>query len=370
MKEDQLISDALTHVKKLKAANMKIYGIMAHGLVPEELIYAADGFPLRLSLIGDTHTVNAGIKYLTAATCSFAKSTIGEFALKNDLYGKLDAIIAGNYCNGELCSTELISEYFKIPRINITFPSTKNDSALKFMAAELNHFKEDIERFIGTKIPKENIAKAIQLCNKERQLLQTIAKTQIEREFVLSGTQCLDLIYKHLLFGVEVSIETLQEILTRMSDISSSVKGKKIIFAGSGVPIGDNIIQLLENYELSVIKNLTWTGLDYYTALVDENINPMDALAKYYINLENSGRMLLSEDFFTNLIKIFDESNADGIVFYLLKHCSIFPSVISARLKESFSERGIPYLEIKREYAITTDAQLQTRIQAFKEMIG
>ncbi|NVM31478.1 MAG: 2-hydroxyacyl-CoA dehydratase [Candidatus Helarchaeota archaeon] len=370
MTREQMFSEVVQQLKKYKEANKKIYGILAHGLVPEEIIHAASGFPLRLSLVGDKDSASKGIEYLTSATCSFARSTIGHFDLKNALYDEIETIIAGNYCNGELCATEMISEYFNIPRINIVFPSAKTDSALRFLIAELNHFKEDIERFSGIKLSEDKIAEAIKLYNNERKLMQEVVNVQRNKNYVLSGVECLELMHHHFLYGVEASIGNLQTTVIDLSEKTSPIEGKKIIFAGNGVPIGDNIIQLSEAQGLSVIKNLTWTGLDYYDSLVDQNKPPLEALADYYLNLENSGRMILSDDYFTNLAEIYKNSHADGIIFYKVKYCSIVPSVISSKLKEILSEQNIPYVEIEREYGVNKNAQLQTRLQAFQEMIA
>jgi benzoyl-CoA reductase/2-hydroxyglutaryl-CoA dehydratase subunit BcrC/BadD/HgdB len=365
----QLMSDVRAYLNKLKAHQTKIYGIMAHGLVPEELIYAAGGFPLRLSIAGDKNATTAGIEYLTSATCSFAQGTIGQFE-KDGLYSELDAIIGANYCNGELCATELISKYFKIPKLNIVFPSTKNKFALKFMIAELRHFQEDLEQMAGTQCTEELISQAIQLYNTERKLIQEIVALQAEKDYVLTGVECLDLLYNHFLFGINGAIENFQKVLAALKERSSVKKGKRLLFVGNGVPIGDNIIQLIENQGFLVSKNLTWTGLDYITSFVEENIDPLIALATYYLNAENSGRMILSDNYVTNLAKIYENTQVDGIILYKVKHCSIVPAVISAKLKELLADKKIPYLELERDYGTTQDTRLQTQIQAFKEVIG
>jgi len=366
--ENPMFSDVISQIKKIKTDQTRIYGIMAHGLVPEELIYAAGGFPLRLSLAGDKNSATEGIAYLTPATCSFARSTLGHFELKNPLYSELDTIIASNYCNGELRATEFISEYFNIPSLNIVFPTTKSQSALKFMVAELNHFKEELQRISGNKVTDTEIDAAIATYNEERKLFQEILALQTEKGVLLSGVECSELLYKHFLYGVKASIENLQAVISSL-EAKSPLEGKRIIFAGNGVPIGDNVINLIENHGLIVNKNLTWTGIDYYDSLVEDDINNMEALAKHYLNAENSGRMILSDNYLNDLIKIYQDTKADGIIFYLVKYCSIFPSVVSHRLKQLLSEKEIPFLAIERDYGVTTDAQLQTRLQAFKEMI-
>ncbi len=357
------------YLRKIKASGKKLYGILAHGLIPEELIYAAGGFPLRLILAGDKNPSTKGIEYLTSATCSFARATIGHFELKNELYSELDAIIGGNYCNGELCAIELISEYFNIPKLSIVFPSTKNEFALKFMVAELDHFKQDLERFGGIQISDEQLQNAIERYDTERDLIQEIVKIQSERGPFLSGSESLDLMYRHFLYGVDSSIEHLKQVIKELPNKQSLSKGKKILFAGNGVAFGDNIIQLIERQGLIVTKNLTWTGLDYYNSLVGRNGTPLTALARYYINAENSGRMVLSTDYFKNLTRIYEENDLDGVIFYIIKHCSIIPSLISMNLKAHLKSKEIPYLELERDYSLTSEAQLLTRIQAFKEMI-
>ncbi|MHA1265764.1 MAG: 2-hydroxyacyl-CoA dehydratase family protein [Candidatus Helarchaeota archaeon] len=362
------IPDVLAHIKALKDSQRKIYGIMAHGLVPEELIYAAKGFPLRLSLTGDPSSAEKGIEYLTSATCSFARSTIGHFNLKNELYKELDVIIASNYCNGELCATELISKYFHIPALNIVFPSNKSPFALRFLTAELTNFTEELEQISDYAIQGEPLSEAISLYNRERTLYQKVVEIQTQRGPLLSGQENTALIYRHFLYGPEVTIQYLQSLLDKLNDMAPLEGRKKVLFAGNGVPFGDNILQLIENNGLLVTKNLTWTGLDYYQSLVEGN--DLNALANYYLKAENSGRMILSNNYFTNLVKIFKASNLDGIIFYLVKYCSIFPSMVSYKLKQTLSAEGIPFLEIERDYGTTTDAQLLTRIQAFKEMLS
>jgi len=366
MLEDQRISEVITYIKTVKELNKIVFGIMAHGLIPEEIIHAAGGFPFRLSLAGDKNSALKGGEYLTSATCSFARNTIGQFEFQPELYKEIDAIVAGNYCNGEISAIEMISHYFNIPSISIIFPSTKNESALKFMIAELEHFKEDLEQFTGSEITIDQLSEAILLYNAERELIQQVVKVQQERGFPLSGIECMELLYKHFLYGVKASIENLRTSLSELQEKSSAMGVKKVIFAGSGVPIGDNILQLIENKGFWVIKNLTWTGLDYYQSLVQEN--SIKGLAEFYINAENSGRMILSDNYFADLVKTYEDSYAEGIIFYIIKYCSIFPSVISAKLKRSLSDQQIPFLEIERDYGVTPNAQLQTQLQAFKEM--
>lgn len=369
MIEPLTLEKIIPHVRTLKDAQRKIYGVMAHGLVPEELIHAADGVPLRLGLTGTKETADLGTEYLTSATCSFARSAVSHFHLKNALYDQVDVVIASNYCNGELCASEMIAEYFHIPQINIVFPSTKNAFALKFMIAEFQHFVAEIERFSGQVVSSDAVKGSIHLYNQERQLFQELIKLQADRGALLTGIESANLLYHHFFYGVERSIQILEQVTAELRDREPITGKSPILLAGNGIPFGDNLLTSIEREGFLVAKNLTWTGLDYYDTLVEESSDPITALAKYYISAENSGRMILSDNYFTDLVQTFRRSKVKGIIFYLVKYCSIFPSVVSNQLKEALKQEEIPYLEIERDYSTTSDAQLQTRIQAFKEMI-
>jgi len=131
-----------TKLQELKAKGKKIVGIFPHSLIPDELIYAANAVPLKLTLGGDEYATTKGTEYLTQATCPFARGCIGYFDQEDPIYKLIDAYIGGNFCNGDLCGSEMITKFFKIPFLKVTFPTTTASFALKFLTNEFKILKQ------------------------------------------------------------------------------------------------------------------------------------------------------------------------------------------------------------------------------------
>ena len=110
------------------------------------------------------------------------------------------------------------------------------------------------------------------------------------------------------------------------------------------------------------------TGIKATQELVDENIDPIDALTKKYLNIPcscmspNDGRI-------DSLSKLVDEYNVDGVIDVILQACHTY-SVESYSIKKFMNEKKhTPYMSIETEYSQNDVGQLKTRIAAFIEML-
>ena len=66
-------------LRRQKEEGKKIVGIVAHGIVPDELILAADAVPLRFCLGGTEEQMTLGHTYLAQTTCGFQRVNLGIF---------------------------------------------------------------------------------------------------------------------------------------------------------------------------------------------------------------------------------------------------------------------------------------------------
>ena len=117
------LTEIRDHISKLKSENERIIGIFPHQMVPLELIHAFNVNPLVLNLAGNEEICSMGTDYLTAATCPFARASLGWLEGNHNVYSKIDAIVGLNYCNGDLCAGDYIYKYFNIPVLDMTFPA-------------------------------------------------------------------------------------------------------------------------------------------------------------------------------------------------------------------------------------------------------
>jgi len=102
--------------------------------------------------------------------------------------------------------------------------------------------------------------------------------------------------------------------------------------------------------------------------LVDEDKNPIDAIAEKYLSIgcsvmtPNKERLKLLEE-------LMDEYKTDGVIDIVLQACHTY-SVETKTIKDLVSgKKGIPYMAIETDYSQSDIGQVKTRIAAFIEML-
>ena len=127
------------------------------------------------------------------------------------------------------------------------------------------------------------------------------------------------------------------------------------------------VIKLVEENGGVVVCYENCSGVKPNVQLVDETIDPIDALTEKYLNIPCSVMSPNNEriDLLSGLI---DEYKIDGVIEVILQACHTY-SVEGHRIKEFINqEKGIPYLNIETDYSQSDIGQLKTRISAFIEM--
>jgi benzoyl-CoA reductase/2-hydroxyglutaryl-CoA dehydratase subunit BcrC/BadD/HgdB len=80
----------------------------------------------------------------------------------------------------------------------------------------------------------------------------------------------------------------------------------------------------------------------------------------------------MMEDFDRRLQTIIDTASqyrVDGVVLEIIKFCDLW-GVDAVPLVEALRKEGIPVLKLEREYRLSSEGQLRTRVQAFLESMG
>ncbi|MFX0048920.1 MAG: 2-hydroxyacyl-CoA dehydratase subunit D [Candidatus Hermodarchaeota archaeon] len=378
MDDLSLLSDFSLFLKEKKLEGVKIVAYLAHDNIPEELIDAADFFPLRLMFGGNDDLMDASHNFLPPSTCAFAQSCIGLFSTKPNAFQFLDLVdyfIVSNHCVSDVCVSEIISKYFDISRLNFYVPYTKNENSLKYFKLELQDLRNRLEDIIGTKISDEKLLKSI---NKYNQFKKTLLKVN---ELEISGSEKLKVIQKAMLYGPEFLPE-LQTIIqnSKHSPPSISEKSKDVLFTGCSIFINDNIVDLIEEGGGNIVFFDTWIGNHYYSQTIDDSIlksekNPLDILVLRFKNNRYGDhsvpnfleyKVSLIENYYHDYKKKYGKKL--GVINHIIKFCDHI-SLMSSFLKDRLQEKGIQVLNLERDYSRANRGQLSTRIEAYLEMM-
>ncbi|MFX1310234.1 MAG: 2-hydroxyacyl-CoA dehydratase subunit D [Promethearchaeota archaeon] len=378
MDNSELLSEYIAFLREKKEEGKKVIAFISHDNIPEELIDAAGFIPMRLMFAGNDDLMDASHDYLPPSTCAFAQSCIGFFSLKPNQFKFLDMIdyfVVSNHCVSDICASEIISKYFNIPRLNFYISYTKNKNSLKYFKLELIELKNQLESINGYKIKDKDLRESIKKYNSFKEKLLEYSLLNIK------GSVKLKILQNAMLYG-PLFLPKLESYIQKYKDnqLQNSNDLKEILLTGGSIFISDILIDLIEEGGGNIIYFDTWIGNNYYSQIFEDTIldsmeNPYDLLVHRFKNNIYGDHSVPNflENKVSQIEKIYQGHKEKtgrklGVINHIIKFCDHI-SIMSAHLKNKLQEKGIQVLNLERDYSRAIRGQLNTRIEAFLEMI-
>lgn len=378
MENLELLTEIHGFLKEKKQEGKKIIAFMAHDNIPEELVDAAGFIPLNLIFAGNDELMDASLDYLPASTCSFAQSCIGLFSIKPSQFNFLDLIdyfIISNHCVLNICASEIISKYFSIPRLNFYISYTQDDNAVKYYKLELLDFKKQLEEIKGSTIEDNDLLQSIKKYNNFKKKLSEL------NELKVSGNKKLEIFQKAMLFGPDFlpEVDKFIQDMRNGGDLGLN-NSKDLILTGCSIFIGDYLIDLIEESGGNIAFFDTWIGNSYFSQIFEDEIlnsisDPVELLVHRFKNniFGDHSVPFYLENKIAQIEKIHrDYQQKTGkklaVINHIIKFCDHI-SIMSAFLKNKLQQKGIQVLNLERDYSRSAKGPIETRIQAFLEML-
>ncbi|HHT9117278.1 MAG TPA: 2-hydroxyacyl-CoA dehydratase family protein, partial [Candidatus Hypogeohydataceae bacterium YC38] len=160
----------------------------------------------------------------------------------------------------------------------------------------------------------------------------------------------------------------LREVPEGLEGRRGKTVGPRMMLTG-GFLSSPRLISLIERLGAGVVCEDLCIGMQYFSGLVDtEDPDPLRALARRYLSIP-SARMVDTEARWDYLLRTAEEFHVDGIIYFALKFDDIYLFEYPY-LRNKFQKAGYPTLFIEAENFLTNVGQIETRIQAFIEMLG
>jgi len=351
-----------------KQTSPKIIGYFC-SYTPEEIIHAAGALPFRI--FGSEISIVHADAHLQAYCCSLARGGLEE-ALSGRL-NFLDGTVFPHTCD----TMQRLSDIWRLNagfplHFDVVFPSKLNSkSSFQYLVDIVYKFKRDLEKGLEIEISDEKLKETIHLYNQIRKGLEEIYLLRSENSEIISGSQLYAILKSAMIMGRKDFQHQLSQILSELKTedepIQTSQK-KRIILAG-GICNHPNIYSMLEESGGVVVWDDLCTGNRYFSGEINENIDPIEAIARRYFE-----RVICPTKHFDttyrgkNLVKIATEKRADGVIFLLLKFCD--PHAFDyPYLKEYLDKEGIPNMLLEVEEPLPAIGQFRTRLEAFVEML-
>ena len=366
-----------SYIEEWQNNNKKVVGYYCT-YIPEELLYAADLLPFRIRATGNKDT-ELGDIYMVRFTCSFVRATL-DMALKG-IYDFLDGFLVCNSCDHSRRMYELFDlkvfnrENFKkkVSRFYLAIPHIITDEGFEWYKKEVEELKEELqENFNIAKISNEKLIESIKIFNENRKILREIHELRIQSRPKLTGSEALQINMANSSIPKDIANQELKRILTFLKEREEIDIGnkKRILLVGSVV---DNIdfTQLIENSGAFIASDILCFGTRNFMDDVQlkNGENPLDSITRRLYYRLSCPRMMDDHqrrlDFLKEEIR---RANIEGVILQRINNCDLH-GCDNMLFTHELKELEIPVLNFDREFYQADTTRLQTRIEAFLEMI-
>lgn len=357
-------------MKELKESGRKIVGVYC-SFVPTELVEAAGGTVVSLCATSE-EPIPAAEADLPRNLCPLIKASYG-FGLTDTCpyFYFSDFIVGETTCDGKKKMFELMNEIKETYVMQL--PSMRDEAALDAWEKEIIRFWKKLEDFYQITISEEDVKKAIEIKNKERDVVLKFLELGKLNPAPISGYEIgsrLDSlgfnpdIEERCCIIEERTMEVLQEWEKNYKGKPS--KRPRILVTGcpnSG--IREKTIRAIEELGADVVAFDCCNGTREKVEKVDTTLPVTRALAKKYLNI-NCSVMSPNASRMNYISEMIDEYQVDGVLELVLQACHTY-AIEAYHVKKTAAAKGVPYLKIETDYSTADCGQINTRLEAFLE---
>lgn len=360
------------YIKKAKQQKRLIIGYTC-SYFPEEILHSLNIIPYRIKGIG-VSSLSVADSAFGPFICSHPKCLLQNFA--DNKYSFLDGIIVTPGCD----SMRRIDECLRKSALNLNMdfvpefffhyavPHKVVDYSIKWLVDELNRFIECITDHFDIQFSMDKLRDSIKFFNKLRDKLSRLNVMRTLDVPKISGSELIAIYVAGLSMPREIFFEKIDNILK--SEINQEYENRlRIMLIGSA---NDDIklLNIIENNGAIVVSDTLCYGPRIKKKLIDENEDPIYALAQGY--LENSHCPRMYGGYKQRLQKIINairELNIHGVILQNIRFCDLHGAE-NGLIQRDLEKIKVPCLKIEREYGPMADYErLNIRIEAFMEML-
>ncbi|HYE11975.1 MAG TPA: double-cubane-cluster-containing anaerobic reductase [Patescibacteria group bacterium] len=361
-------------IKEASEAGKKVVGMYCV-FSPQEIALAADA--ITVTLCGTKQEpIEDAEKELPRNLCPLIKSSYG-FAVtdKCPYFHFSDVLLAETTCDGKKKMYELMGKIKPMHIMNL--PQTgEGEEALEFWKSEMVRFKSFLEKQFDVEITDEKLRAAIKLMNRERSAMKRLHQLNAHKPAPMTG---MDMMLAQWLKGFNVDkgagIELIERVIKEIEEQMSKgiyafdEKAPRILLTGCPIGSGaEKVLKILEESGASVVALENCTGYKGLDVMVDEDKDPITAIAEKYLSTPcscmtpNNGRL--------DLIKrLAVEYQVDGVVDLTWQACHTY-NIESFTVKNFVKDQlDLPFLQIETDYSDSDAGQIKVRVEAFLETI-
>lgn len=361
------------YVRKWKEEGKKVIGYPCT-YVPAEIISAAGMLPFRMRAV-EIETTSIGDSYFGPVVCSFPKGLLqmaGE--------GKYSFLDGALVCNG--CDTmRRLDECWRKANDDIrgilpsffhhfASPHKVTEYGVKWFADEVRLLISALEGKFGVRITNEALREEIRKYNRSRSLLEKLDELRMRVPAPISGTDAIGIAIAGTAMPVDEFNPLLEQIIAELEVKKDGLPGKRLLLAGSILDDLD-LLQAIEDEGAVIVADALCFGSRSHVDLVDEKADPVEALARRYLDAILCPRMFGGyRKRYSYLLDRARKAKVDGAILQNVRFCDLCGSE-NGIYERDLEALGIPCMRMEREYGpLGDEGRVRMRVDAFLERIS
>ena len=333
---------------------------------PEELMYAAGVLPVRI--LGSHEVQDVTDPHIFAMFCPFCRDCLAQ-GLKGR-FDYLDGIMIAQSC---LHIRQAFTSWQKhIPTdysYYLPMPHhVQSSRASPFLAKELEAFKESLENWLGRKIDDRSIADAIEIYNRNRQLMWKVYEARKGDTPPLTGEEALDMVLSSQMVDKQDHNAALESLLARLPERQvTRPTGTRLMTLGSE---DDDIefIRMVESRGATFVTDDHCTGTRYFWNNVEVDGDLLKCVADRYVKrVPCPSKDWPQRTRVAHVLELAKAYNVQGAVVVQQKFCDPHELDIPA-LTKALNQVGIKTLFLEFDVTVPI-GQFRVRVEAFLEML-
>ncbi|HEX3613255.1 MAG TPA: 2-hydroxyacyl-CoA dehydratase family protein [Sporichthyaceae bacterium] len=340
---------------------------------PAEVAHAAGALTMVVQASKEAVTVGGGSFY--PFFCGYTRSVVDQ-ATKGRL-DFLDAVVFGDHCVQMLSAADVVR--VRRPQLHVGFhqlvPALRDNWSLPNAERTLRNCVADLEEQLGVEVSDDAIRESIALYNRGRRAVRELYELRRSGQVDLTGRQLQDIVKSSMVMDRQEHTALLEDFCAQMRDAAGRTSDRRVPVYVSGhlchAPKPE-ILDLIEDCGAVIADDDLYTGFRYVSCDVEETGDPVQALARWYIERNEvvpcPTRLDPSTDWDGFLLDAVRRSGARGLIVLLVKFCEphyfYYP-----RIKATFESHQVPHLLIETEHETNAAGNMRTRIEALVELI-
>jgi len=333
---------------------------------PEELMYAAGILPVRI--LGSHEVQDVTEPHIFAMFCPFCRDCLAQ-GLKGR-FNYLDGIMIAQSC---LHIRQAFTSWQKHIPIDYSYylpmpHHVQSRHATPFLTKELEVFRGSLEKWLGKKIDDKAIDNAIEVYNRNRELMWKVFELRKGDSPPLTGEEAMELVLSSQMVDKQEHNAAIETLLARLSKREGTrPTGTRLMILGSE---DDDIefINMVESCGATFVIDDHCTGTRYFWNNVEADGDRLTRIADRYVqrvpcptkDWPNRSRV-------EHVLKLVKEYDVQGAIVMQQKFCDPHEIDVPA-LTKALNGAGIKTLFLEFDVTVPI-GQFKVRVEAFLEML-